>query len=78
MAGASVFVVGTQNGASTDVDGKFSLANVAKGAKIKISFIGYNPIEVEWTGAPISVKLVPAGDALDEVVVVGFGVQKKI
>ncbi len=77
LAGASVFVVGTQNGASTDVDGKFSLANVAKGAKIKISFIGYNPIEVEWTGAPISVKLVPAGDALDEVVVVGFGVQKK-
>ncbi len=77
LAGASVFVVGTRNGASTDVDGKFSLANVAKGAKIKISFIGYNPIEVEWTGAPISVKLVPAGDALDEVVVVGFGVQKK-
>ncbi len=77
LAGASVFVVGTQNGASTDVDGKFSLANVAKGAKIKISFIGYNPIEVEWTGSPISVKLVPAGDALDEVVVVGFGVQKK-
>ena len=65
LAGASVFVVGTQNGASTDVDGKFSLANVAKGAKIKISFIGYNPIEVEWTGTPISVKLVPAGDALD-------------
>lgn len=77
LAGASVLVVGTANGASTDVDGRFSLSNIAKGAKIKISFVGYDPVEVEWTGAPIAVKLKPNSESLDEVVVVGFGVQKK-
>ena len=41
ITGANVVVVGTTNGIITDLDGKFTLSNVADNAKIKISYIGY-------------------------------------
>ena len=78
VIGASVRVKGTQNGAITDLDGKFSLKNVAKGATIEITYIGYQPISVEWTGQPLNITLQEDSELLDEVVVVGYGTQKKV
>ncbi len=78
MAGASVMVLGTTNGTSTDIDGKFSLANVKTGASIRISYVGCKPVTVKWEGTPLTVKLEDDIESFDEVVVVGFGVQKKV
>ena len=77
LIGASIIVEGTQLGASTNLNGQFSIAKVAVGSKIKISYVGYNPVTVEWSGTPLEIKMEPNSSALDEVVVIGFGVQKK-
>ena len=77
LPGASVVVLGTTLGGSTDIDGNFSIAGVKEGATIRISFIGCKPVEVKWEGTPINVTLEDEGNSLDEVVVVGFGTQKK-
>ena len=77
LPGASVVVLGTTLGSSTDIDGNFSIAGVKEGATIRISFIGCKPVEVKWEGTPINVTLEDEGNSLDEVVVVGFGTQKK-
>lgn len=77
IIGASVVVKGTSNGTITDFDGNFSLSNVKKGATIQISFVGYKSQEIVWDGSPISVALKEDTEVLDEVVVIGYGVQKK-
>lgn len=77
LPGASVVVLGTTLGGSTDIDGNFSIAGVKQGATLRISFIGCKPVEVKWEGTPINVTLEDEGNSLDEVVVVGFGTQKK-
>lgn len=77
LAGASVIVVGTTSGTSTDIDGNFTLPNVEKGATIRISFIGCKTVEVKWEGSHLNVTLDEDSNSLDEVVVVGFGTQKK-
>ena len=78
IIGANVLEVGTTNGTITDVDGKFTL-NVAAGAELKISYIGYND-QVIKVGAQSDyrIKLKENSEALDEVVVVGYGTQKKV
>lgn len=75
VIGASVVEKGTTNGIVTDMDGKFTL-NVRPGATLKISFVGYQPQEVK--AAP-TMKIILKEDTelLDEVVVVGYGTQKK-
>lgn len=79
VTGASVVVKGTTNGTVTDMNGKFSLPNVKKGDVIVISFIGYVTQEVKYTGQDaIRVQLKEDSQTLDEVVVVGFGTQKKV
>lgn len=79
ITGASVVVKGTTNGTVTDMDGKFTLSNVKKGDVIQISFIGYITQEVKYTGqSTIKVQLKEDTQTLDEVVVVGFGTQKKV
>ena len=78
VIGASVVVKGTTNGTITDFDGNFSLENVKKGAVIQISFVGYETTEVTWNGNPLNIVLKDDTQALDEVVVVGYGVQKKV
>lgn len=75
---ASIFIGGEKNGVTTNVDGEFSIPNVKVGTTIRISYVGYMPKAVVWDGKPISVNLVPTNDALNEVVVVGFGTQKKV
>lgn len=77
IIGASVVVKGTTNGTITDIDGKFSLSGVKKGAVIQVSFVGYQPQDVTWSGKPLTVTLAEDTKALEEVVVVGFGSQKK-
>ncbi|WP_303025805.1 carboxypeptidase-like regulatory domain-containing protein [uncultured Parabacteroides sp.] len=79
VAGASVIVKGTTNGIMTDMDGNFTLEGVKKGDIIVISFIGYTTQEIPYTGqASLQIKLVEDTQKLDEVVVVGFGTQKKV
>ena len=77
VIGASVVVKGTTNGTITGFEGDFSLSNVKKGDVIQISFIGFVTQEVKWQGKPISIVLKEDTKTLDEVVVVGFGTQKK-
>ncbi len=78
VAGASVVVKGTTNGTVTDMDGNFTLEGVNKGNIIQISFIGYVTQEIKYTGQSVlKVDLKEDSQALDEVVVVGYGTQKK-
>lgn len=78
VIGASVVVKGTTNGTITGLDGDFELSNVKKGATIQISFVGYQTAEVVWNGEPLTIELKDDSQVLDEVVVVGFGTQKKV
>ena len=78
VIGANVVVKGTTNGAMTDLDGMFTINEVEKGSTIVVSFIGYLPQSIVVSGnAPLSVTLAEDNQALDEVVVIGYGVQKK-
>ena len=78
VIGASVVVKGTTNGVITDFDGNFSLENVKKGDVIQISFVGYITQEVVWNGQPLNITLKEDNEMLEEVVVVGYGSQKKV
>ena len=79
VTGASVVIKGTSNGTITDLNGAFSLSNVTKGDVITFSFIGYETKEIKYTGqTTLKVKLSDDTQLLDEVVVVGFGTQKKV
>lgn len=77
IIGANVLEKGTTNGSLTDVDGKFTL-NVRQGAVLQISFIGYKTQEVKATSNMMRVVLAEDNEMLDEVVVVGYGSQKKV
>ncbi|WP_373720264.1 carboxypeptidase-like regulatory domain-containing protein, partial [Bacteroides heparinolyticus] len=76
IIGASVVEKGTSNGIVTDLDGKFTL-NVKPGATLKVSFVGYQPQEVKATST-MKIVLKEDTELLDEVVVVGYGTQKKV
>lgn len=78
LPGATVRVDGTNNATSTNIDGAFSLSNVKNGASITFTFVGCKPVTVKWNGQPIEVQLLSDDNSLDEVVVVGYGVQKKV
>ena len=78
LVGVSVVVKGTTNGVVTDLDGNFTL-NVNEGDILQISFIGYATQEIKYTGQPsLTVKLQEDTQLLEEVVVVGYGTQKKV
>lgn len=77
IIGGSIKVKGASTGTVTDIDGNFSLIVPAK-ATLVISYIGYKTIEVPVNGkAPLSITLKEDTELLDEVVVVGYGTQKK-
>ena len=78
VIGASVVVKGTSNGAITDLDGKFVIKNAKPGDVIVITYVGYSPVEVTWNGQPLNVTLKEDTEMLEEVVVVGYGTQKKV
>lgn len=79
VIGASVSIKGeTGNGVITDLDGKFVLTSTAGKITLEISYIGYKSVVVEATsGKPLQVKLQEDNQVLSEVVVVGYGTQKK-
>ncbi|MCL1616594.1 TonB-dependent receptor [Bacteroides sp. ET71] len=77
IIGANVLEKGTTNGVITDIDGNFEL-NVAPGATIVISFLGYTPREIKITNqTTLDVMLQEDSEMLEEVVVVGYGTMKK-
>ncbi|MBA0882949.1 TonB-dependent receptor [Flavobacterium sp. BBQ-18] len=78
LPGATVFVKGTKNSVMTDFDGKFSL-KINEGDKLLVvSFVGYEPTEVAIQNKSIfEISVKPSSEGLKEVVVVGFGTQKK-
>ena len=78
IIGANVLVKGTVNGVITDINGKFTLNQVAADATLQISFIGYKEQTIDLKGkSNIRVVMQEDTEMLDEVVVVGYGVQKK-
>ena len=79
VIGANVLVEGTTNGSITDMDGKFMIEDVAEGAQLRISYIGYKDQIVSVTSkSDYAITLKEDSQALDELVVVGFGTQKKL
>lgn len=78
VVGATVVQKGTNNAAITDADGNYSL-NVPSGAVLEFRYIGYLPYSLTVKGnGPFSVGLREDNQMLDEVVVVGYGTQKKV
>ncbi|MGM9802858.1 MAG: SusC/RagA family TonB-linked outer membrane protein [Muribaculaceae bacterium] len=79
IIGANVSVKGTSNGTITDLNGNFILDNISSNDALVISYIGYTPQEILASNHDnITVTLNEHLKALDEVVVVGFGTQKKV
>ena len=76
LIGASVMVEGTRNGAVTDLDGNFTIS-AENGQTLEVSYLGFITQKVKVTGSVINVTLNEDKQSLDEVVVVGYGVQKK-
>lgn len=80
VIGASVMVVQQPNiGATTNLDGEFTLSKVSKNATIRISFVGMKTAEIRLAGKThLNVTLETDNELLDEIVVVGYGTQKKV
>ncbi len=77
LPGASIIVKGTAQGTVTDSDGNFSL-DVPKASTLLVSYVGYLTQEVAVSdNSPLSIQLSPDGKALGELVVVGYGTQRK-
>lgn len=77
VIGASVLEKGTTNGTITDLDGKFTL-EVSSGAVLSVSFVGYQTLSVNVEGRRnVNITLKEDMEQLEEVVVVGYGTQKK-
>ena len=76
LIGATVLVKGTANGTATDLDGNFTL-KAPQGATLTVSYVGYQPKEVKVNGTQLNITMAEDTALLDEVVVVGYGTQKK-
>ena len=78
LIGVNVMVKGTTVGSVTDANGNFSLSDVSPNAVVSISYIGYKTREVALNGKnSVNVTLSEDSEALDEVVVIGYGTLKK-
>ena len=79
LPGASIFVKGTNMGTQTDFEGRFSLKVIDLNATLIISYLGYLTQEVQIKGKNnIDVVLIEDATNLEEIVVVGYGTQKKV
>lgn len=77
LSGASVVIKGTTTGAIADFDGNYTINAPSDGTLI-FSYVGYSALEVQVNGrSTVSATLLPDASALDEVVLVGYGTQKK-
>ena len=78
IIGANVVVDGTTNGVMTDIDGRFELSDVPENGKIKVTFVGYKAQVISVKGKKeLNIVLEEDTEMLGEVVVVGYGSQKK-
>ena len=79
IVGANVYVEGTTLGVTTDIDGNYSLTVPASTRQVTFSFLGYDMKKIAVKDSELFklVTLVDASNELEDVVVVGFGVQKK-
>ncbi len=78
LVGVTIKVKGTSTGTVTDVDGSFSLEGVPEDATLVISYVGFETKEVLLNGkSELDITLTPSSKNLDELVVVGYGTQKK-
>lgn len=77
IIGASVALKGSKTGTFTDIDGKFSIPEAKKGDVLEFSYLGFETYTVTWQGQNLTITLKPDSKFLDEVVVVGYGTQKK-
>ena len=75
--GASIFVKSTKQGTITDIEGHFSLEIPDNVKTITVSFVGMTTREVAITPGEMTIELTAESQALDEVVVVAYGTQKK-
>lgn len=76
LMGVNVLVKGTTSGVITDLDGNFSLKG-KKGSTLVFSYVGMISQEVVYDGTPLSIVMIDNAQALDEVVVVGYGTMRK-
>jgi TonB-linked SusC/RagA family outer membrane protein len=77
LPGVSIVAKGSTSGTTSDANGNFKLTVSASVKTISLSYIGYGRQEVDITGSPLDIKLVNNSTALSEVVVVGYGSQRK-
>lgn len=78
VPGATVTIKGITNSTSTNTEGKFSLVTAQKYPfTLVVKFIGYETAEVVATGSPVNIALSPSNSQLNDVVVVGYGTQRK-
>lgn len=76
VIGANIVVKGTTTGVISDIDGNFAI-DASRNSVLLVSFIGYKSQEVKVTGPSVKVVLADDAEMLNEVVVVGYGSQKK-
>lgn len=78
VIGATVSIKGTTYGVTTDIDGKYILNNVSEGDVLEFRYIGYNTEEKIYKGEKtINIRMMEASVGLEDVVVIGYGQQKK-
>lgn len=77
LPGVNVKVKSSSQSTTTDFDGSFKLTGVPKGTSIIFSYIGYRTQEIAVTGTKMTVKMADDAKSLEEVVVIGYGTQKK-
>lgn len=77
LIGVSVTVPGSNVGVTTDFDGNYSIVLPTGVTQLKFSYIGYDDVVIDVTGDRIDITMQPNSQALEEVVVIGYGVQKK-
>ncbi|MDE6339909.1 MAG: SusC/RagA family TonB-linked outer membrane protein, partial [Muribaculaceae bacterium] len=79
LIGVTIMAKGTTNGAITDVDGNFTLHNVAPGQEVNLTYVGYTPTTFKvGSQDSYSISMTENSELLDDVVVVGYGAQKKV
>lgn len=78
ITGAIVAVKDAKKSVMTDIDGNYSIANVPAGSEVDVTFTGYKPQKVKWSGSgAVNFKLEPDVQTMDEVVVIGYATVKK-
>ncbi len=76
LIGANVSVQGTKLSTVTDIDGRFTL-KASIGAKLTVTYVGFEPTTVKVGSDVVNITMQPSSNSLDELVVVGYGMQKK-